>query len=364
MKSKLTISSLAIGNLIHRKKQYTLMIIGILVSMILSNTVLFFVSSMSSSVKEYYKNNYGNNSSINYNKYLTDNHLKEAKERGIIDSYAYAHVLGKLYPEKDSEELELNVAYLDEECKDLYYVSLLEGEYPDESGEIALEKATLAQLNPNLKIGDTFTVFMRGQNDDELLDSYEEVTFKLTGILRNKRSTIYSHDAISADYLPSAFVADDSIALKGSKEAKVAYVNTNSDSFDWLGYVADLGIIHESEPNLFVMTATYKDNFKYTTTYRIMVLGVIFGVVLLLASFIAITNAMNSNITDRKKQIGMLRTVGATKRQIRKIFGREAIIISLICMPISLVTAFLQLKLYRDFSVRILFLFRIFSCLY
>ena len=39
---------------------------------------------------------------------------------------------------------------------------------------------------------------------------------------------------------------------------------------------------------------------------------------------VVIVNAFNSNLKERKKQIGMLRAVGATKRQIISIFGREA----------------------------------------
>lgn len=40
----------------------------------------------------------------------------------------------------------------------------------------------------------------------------------------------------------------------------------------------------------------------------------------------------------------MLRTVGATKRQIIIIFGREAFIISLICVPVSIALSCLCVK--------------------
>ncbi len=59
MKTKLTINTLVKNNLHRRKKQYALMFVGILLSMIFSSTVLFFVSSLSTSAKEYFKVNYG-----------------------------------------------------------------------------------------------------------------------------------------------------------------------------------------------------------------------------------------------------------------------------------------------------------------
>ena len=43
----LTVNRLALGNLKHRRKQYTIMIISILLAMIFSSSVVFFAFSMS-----------------------------------------------------------------------------------------------------------------------------------------------------------------------------------------------------------------------------------------------------------------------------------------------------------------------------
>ena len=74
--------------------------------------------------------------------------------------------------------------------------------------------------------------------------------------------------------------------------------------------------------------------------------------VLIFASCVAIINSFNSNLKDRKKQIGMLRAVGTTKRQIINIFGREAFIISLICTPISIIISYLIISLVLKFAVK------------
>ncbi len=351
MKNKLTINSLARNNIKHRKKQYTLMIVGILLSMIFSSTAVLFASSMATSTSEYYKNNFGNCGAIFYDEDADDGFYEQAVEQNYLDDCGFAHILGRIYPEKDSEELSLNIGYLDENAIDLYYPSFLEGEYPTKAGEIALEKATLEVINPDLKIGDTFTVYMRGQNAETHLDGLEEKTFKLVGILRNKRMNILLQENLNPDLLPSAFVSDGSVALLGSKEAKVAYINISDYSekdgdvsSTWYDYLMNSGMRGESRVEMQAYIFSYKNQFQYSNTYMTMVLVAIFSVVLLLSSSVGIVNAMNSNIADRKKQIGMLRTVGATKRQIRKIFSREAIIISLICAPASLLVAFVAVK--------------------
>ncbi len=351
MKNKLTINTLARNNIKHRKKQYTLMIIGILLSMIFSSTAVLFASSMATSTSEYYKNNFGNCEAIFYDEDADDEFYEQAVKQNYLDDYGLAYILGRIYPEKDSEELSLNIGYLDEKAKELYSVSLLEGEYPTKTGEIALEKATLEQINPDLKIGDVFTVYMRGQNAETHLDGLEEKTFKLVGILRNKRMNILLQENLIPDFLPSAFVSDGSIALAGSKEAKVAYINISDYSekdgdvdSTWYDYLINNGMRGEDRVDMQAYIFSYKNQFQYSNTYMAMILVAVFSIVLLLSSSVGIINAMNSNIADRKKQIGMLRTVGATKRQIRKIFSRESIIISLICAPVSLVVAFVAVK--------------------
>ena len=50
-KKKLTFNSLAFGNLKHRKKQYTLLILGIILSMVFSASVPFLISSSFSSAE-------------------------------------------------------------------------------------------------------------------------------------------------------------------------------------------------------------------------------------------------------------------------------------------------------------------------
>ena len=59
MKKKLTITNLALGNLKQRKKQYTTLIIGIVLAMFFSSSVLFFISCLISSNEEHDKRTVG-----------------------------------------------------------------------------------------------------------------------------------------------------------------------------------------------------------------------------------------------------------------------------------------------------------------
>ena len=62
----------------------------------------------------------------------------------------------------------------------------------------------------------------------------------------------------------------------------------------------------------------------------------ILGGALLLAVCIGISSAMEGVLASKTEEIGMLRAVGATKRQIRRIFGRDAWLLSLVALPVGL----------------------------
>ena len=75
---------------------------------------------------------------------------------------------------------------------------------------------------------------------------------------------------------------------------------------------------------------------SFAVPVKLWVLLCVFAAVLALISCIGIINSFSSNLAERRKQIGMMRAVGATRRQIIRIYGREALVISLICAPASI----------------------------
>ncbi|NLG24634.1 MAG: ABC transporter permease, partial [Clostridiales bacterium] len=65
----------------------------------------------------------------------------------------------------------------------------------------------------------------------------------------------------------------------------------------------------------------------------------VLGVVLVLAACMGIVAAFSATLSERRAQIGMLRAVGATRRQIRGLFGREAAFIALTTAPAAVAAA-------------------------
>ena len=337
---KLTVNSIAGKNLIKRKGQYTLLILGIILSMVFSSSVLFFLSCMKTSMEEIQNNTVGAQDGCYVD--ASEALLQQAVQEGVVSDYSFAYVIGSVYSEQ-SRDNKISVARLDEKTKNISYLTFVEGAYPKQENEIALEKAAYMSLCPDAEIGDTITIHMLIQNGMEFLAEPVEKSYTLVGIAENKKSNLAaSNDCLNL--IPSAFVSDDTVAEAGGKELLISYITENNNNENGNFKTFFTYLVNDKtafEYDNYVMAYFTNQSGDETDSLKTdIIFAVILAVVLLAASCMGIVNAFNSNLKERKKQIGMLRTVGATKRQIIHIFGREAFIISLISAPVSIILSY------------------------
>ena len=350
MKKKLTINTLALGNLKQRRKQYTIMIIGIILAMVFSSSVLFLTSAIFDSTKELKNERLGKQEIIW--SCTTEENVQGAKDQNIIGEYGYGHIIGSISSTDENYYDMASIGWLDDKAMELANPLLIEGTMPTKENEIAIESLMLSKMGISARVGDTITLNFYVQNGTTTLDEATQREYKLVGILKNKINTITFTSGIDEDKIPSAFVCKDTLVEPGGKENLVCYANfksggTSRANFQkWEKYLDGVG--YKNTDRAYAITSD-KD-VKYTNdndAYDMqgtVIFAIIIISVLMLASCMSIVNAFNSNLKERKKQIGMLRAVGTTKRQIIKIFGREALIIGLITTPISCLISFFVVK--------------------
>ena len=369
-KKKLTVNRLAMGNLKARKKQYTLMIIGIVLAMIFSSGVMFFVFSALSSFNELDKLSFGNQDAVLMNAQYYN--FDRAIENDLIDDYSIAHAIGYGYNEETGEESGSLMAWYDEDAYELSYVGLREGRYPEKAGEIAFERDALVRMKLNAQIGDKITLTVKTPKSENYLSETVEKTYTLVGILHDKRSNIESEFSLNVDQFeyPAIMLSPEEKIEKGGKERLVAFIDyagKNDFNTQWhitqaiLSEMEERGLVDNEAVNGTIPPSKiiYSNAGKHFSTQSIQnteenirmttILAVVLTTVLLLASCVGIVNAFNSNLQERRKQIGMLRAVGATKQQIVKVFGREAMIISLCATPLSLLISYFAVKFIIGF---------------
>ncbi len=337
-KKKLTFNALALGNLKHRKKRYALMILGIILSMVFSSSIIYFVFSAYTTSQVQNKADRGlyDMMCADYDEDVFD----DAEKSDMFETIGTGSVIGFAFTDPEDKLNGTSVVKLDETAKELVNPILISGTYPQKEGEIAIEQSTLLQLEIASKIGDKITLKFQVQNDDELLPENKEKTYVLTGILRDKRSNIAT-DFRDKENIPSAFVSEQEQVDLGGKENKICYTELTDKGYnDIWGMFCDIPTLSSS------CVIIYDDIFSLNSDETLS-LGyvLIIVMVLLIASSLGIINAFTTNLKERKKQIGLYRSVGATKKQIITLFLRESVILGLICTPVSLLISYFSVKL-------------------
>ena len=339
-KKKLTYNSLALGNLKNRKKQYTLLIIGIILSMTLSSSFTFFVSSAITSALETHNFLYGKQSEIMV--YTATNDEIEAHLNKNAEKHGYAHIVGRITTVGSETNIGTNVCWLDNDAKELYYQSLVEGRMPVAENEIAIEKSALTRLGIDYKLNDKILFDFYIQNADQLKEEPIKKEFTLVGILNDKKSNIEKQTYSTDIHIPAAFVMDNTKVEIGGKEALHCFILSKSEGItqEYVALVKNARQDYYTNDGIgWYTTGGYEINFTIADTFGInapYLLILVFVAVLSIAANIGIVNAFSTNLKERKKQIGLLRSVGATKRQIIKIYGKETFILCLICTPVSI----------------------------
>lgn len=345
---KLTVNKLALGNLKQHRKQYTVMVIGIILAMVFSSSVLFFSSAVFDSTKEL-KNKRIGKQDIIWSQ-TTEEYVKDAQEQNIIGEYGFAHIIGSVSGLDEKNYETASVGWLDDSAFELANPMLVEGSMPMKENEIAIESLALSKLGINARVGDTVTLNFNVQNGNEVIDDTVQKEYKLVGILENKLNTVSFISVIDEKTLPSVFVCKDTLTDIGGKEGLVCYANfkngvkSYSNYENLIQYLESIGCNYNQYAITSAKSVMETNDDTALNIQETAIFAILIVVVLLIASCLSVVNAFNSNLQERKRQIGLFRAVGTTKRQIITIFGREAFIITLIATPISFLIAFLLVK--------------------
>lgn len=351
--------TLALRNLKRHKRQYAATVTGIILALVFASGFLYFFYCYRASAEVLRNEEYGLEDCIIM--HTNEEAIKQLQSQDMIEKNGLAHILGYLYAGEDFKTTGATVAWLDDEAKELANPTLLAGAWPEKDGEIAIEQTAMAQMGLKAEVGDTITLTMQPQNGEALLDTTVQKEYVLTGILKDKRANIvYSYAGNERQDMPAAFVCPGTPAEPGGLETLACYmIRSEKANEETSVYDAAIGMAVLTDP---LTEALYGEDHTKNNGYLIDIMTdgtqdaasriggqfvqvTILACVLLIAACAAIINAFNSNLQSRKKQIGMLRAVGATKGQIVKMYGVEALLIALLCVPVSLLIAFFGVRI-------------------
>ena len=280
---------------------------------------------------------------------------EDIRDSDRVSSAAYAQVLG--YAKIDSANERKPYLYvLGGDAASGYFetmpVHLLLGTLPKDSTEIILPEHLTSNGKVNYKLGDTVTLDVGDRTLDgrrlgqdtpvytydsetqveimsgERLENTEPRTYTVVGIYERPTFEDYSapgYTALTAADTKSADQAPIHCYFKLHKPAGVY------DFMKEMGYTQEYRYAYNTKVLLYSGTAPF-DSFltAFYSLAAIIIALIVFGSVSL------IYNAFSISVSERTRQFGLLSSVGATRKQLRRMVLFEALAVSIVGIPLGI----------------------------
>ncbi len=324
---RLSINHISAASIRTNRKTYVSLAAGIVLAVVLATVMTLCAFGLIEAREQQVVQTVGHTDCILLDEPdITDESLRQS---GLFDRIGQQFVAASV---KDSN---VYLGYLDEAGQDILCRALAEGRMPEQSGEIAIERSALEKLRLEAEVGDEVTWTLLPVDGLE-----EEHSFTIVGILREQSGALdVSGFAWSSDGVlnwPSVLISPDESFATGRLVQHRAMTYAPFASLSQVEKRYDYGRffgVSRTQAAVYPVDPADTDMAAYTQLTGMLL---ILGGALLLAVCIGISSAMEGVLTSKTEEIGMLRAVGATRRQIRRIFGRDAWLLSLVALPVGL----------------------------
>ncbi|MCB2338831.1 ABC transporter permease [Clostridium estertheticum] len=350
--NKRTIRNLSIKSLKANKLRNIFAVMAIALTTILFTSLLTIGISMNKSLQESSMRQVGGSAHGSF-KYLTKDEFDHIKTHKLIKNIEYSVSVG-FAKNNELSTRQTEVRYATNKEAEFMFDLPTKGRMPQNENEIALDTIVLDKLGVPHEIGRkvTLTYTINGKQATD--------KFILSGYWKGDSVTPASMAWVSEKFLKSKLDDIDYKYVKSHiKEtgnftglifADVMFSNSFNVENKLLKILKDNGY---KEANIPVGV-----NWAYTSgqiTSNLGTIAALIGVMLLimLSGYLIIYNIFYISVANDTKFYGVLKTIGTTSKQIRSIVKRQAIILSIIGIPIGLVIGYIMGAVLIPFVMQI-----------
>lgn len=271
--------------------------------------------------------------------------VDEVKQQALashrkVKEYGMRTVCGVII-EPPFAKIPAEISWMDDNCAKWSYISLKEGHMPTEKDEIIMDTAALEKLGIPAQLGAeiTLTYTVGGKEGTESMERTD--TFRLAGFWEYDDLMPVHYINVSQDYL---------------KEVEADHIASGGESFR-----SDMNVMLSSSVNIRGVMESIDTDLGYQWEIReaddCVRIGVNWGysaselgssidpsVVISIAAFILLViftgyliiyNIFRISVSNDIRFYGLLKTIGTTPRQLKRIIRYQALLLSCVGIPIG-----------------------------
>lgn len=335
---RLTINRIASAGLRANRKSYLALAAGIFLSIFLVTTLCLCVDGLLARREARVAESVGYADVVLYDKPATHDQLMQT---GYFSQMTELYVTGMV------QDSTVAIGYDSSEGAAMLNRRITEGRMPEHAGEIALEPSVLSKLRMEAGIGENVTLAIIPVDG-----TVETRTYTIVGFLAEQSEALldeswghgpnrYPVASILVSAQEPAFTTGRTVihrlAVLRPGMTLARFLNDwnwepQDDAFIEIKFGgANTGLNNQGMAVFFPQDAIMADAELES---QLLLLGILLGS-LIVACCVGISSSMEATLSRKREEIAMLRAVGATRRQIRKVFGREAWLLALTLAPIA-----------------------------
>ncbi|MBU3098227.1 MULTISPECIES: ABC transporter permease [Clostridium] len=297
------------------KKRTVLTIVGIMLSVALISTIgLFFKGIQDAEIQDAI--NSGGSYHIAFQK-TNDKLISKIVNNPKVSRFGFYTMSKEI---NIGNKLNINIITATDKALELFPFNAKVGRLPEKQNEVAMEKWVSSYIDKNAKVGKKINVNNKEYTLVGILEDNVQNQIEGNGIILSKNNNI---SKANAGLL---------VEISSKTNLKTA-VNE-------LKQLGDKNSVKENT-YLLQMLGAGDESSGFRGLY--IALAIIIGIVLI-ATIAVIYNSFQISIVERIKQFGLLRAIGTTPRQIRKIVLREATILASIAIPLGLICSLIAIN--------------------
>ncbi len=225
------------------------------------------------------------------------------------------------------------------------FIEIKEGKAPVKADEVLVDETTLGLLGLPEKVGETITLTLQlGQNEPQITDR----SFTISGIIRsdpalNVGFVIASEAYLSAYEEELASYEGDSSSIVGDIQMDVNFSNSFRIQDKLNQVITESGYsVNSEDPDYLGNNANWAYLSEGVQADPMTIAAVAAGVfIILLTGYLIIYNVFQISVIRDIRYYGLLKTIGTTGRQVKRIVRRQAWKLAVMGIPFGLLAGYL-----------------------